>query len=248
MTSSEDKFYTPVSTDDTDPSPELPIIRAERRQSRKRSRILLSIIVLQSILCAGLGAALYGHGTYICNARFRPGSSIVHIPYRNMEFTEQKEYTTQIPGKGSLWDRLIPPGRGFIVAKRTKSGALSFQRHSSKPQAPDPSREFYCLSGIHQMHCLGVIYNATLSHHEPEQPSTAGVMTHTEHIGHCVDYLRQAIMCASDSSLELATELHTDGKVLKSVDGWNTTHQCRDWDSLYNFASEYRLGEYEGIA
>lgn len=52
-------------------------------------------------------------------------------------------------------------------------------------------------------------------------------------------------MCAGDSTLEKA--MVVDGRVVRGVNGWNVTHQCRDWESLYDFASRHRSGEEGGI-
>lgn len=51
-------------------------------------------------------------------------------------------------------------------------------------------------------------------------------------------------MCASDATLE---GLADDGSPVTGVDGWNNTHQCRDWDSLYDFASRHRMLDSDGI-
>lgn len=50
-----------------------------------------------------------------------------------------------------------------------------------------------------------------------------------DHISHCFDYLRQAIMCAGDSTLEWP-RIESDGRRF-AVDGWGVQHQCRDWVS-----------------
>jgi hypothetical protein len=47
----------------------------------------------------------------------------------------------------------------------------------------------------------------------------------------------QAIMCAGDTTLEKV--ITVDGKIIKGVDGWGVTHQCRDWKSIYDFTVEH---------
>ena len=64
---------------------------------------------------------------------------------------------------------------------------------------------------------------------------------HNAHLLHCFDYLRQDIMCAADSILEL---VDVDGT---STDGWGSTHQCRDFDALFEWAESNTLGEEDGI-
>ena len=45
------------------------------------------------------------------------------------------------------------------------------------------------------------------------------------HVKHCLDFLRQSLMCLADRTVEVQTE---EG----GVTGFGTTHQCVDWDEL----------------
>jgi hypothetical protein len=53
-----------------------------------------------------------------------------------------------------------------------------------------------------------------------------------EHRSHCVEYLRQSILCAGDTTLEGET-----GSWTKST-GWGQTHSCVDLDALTDYANE----------
>lgn len=73
------------------------------------------------------------------------------------------------------------------------------------------------------------------------------------HEWHCVDYIRQGIMCAADTTLDFAETAHVDaadGTVSKSrgFTGDNSTHQCRDWDAMVDWAVENRAGDRKSIA
>lgn len=76
--------------------------------------------------------------------------------------------------------------------------------------------------------------NSTAMHNHPP-----------EHLGHCFDYLRQAVMCAGDMTLEHAMEYKKEG--IKVVDGWNTEHQCRNYRMMYEFAEKHRYLNSGGI-
>lgn len=46
-------------------------------------------------------------------------------------------------------------------------------------------------------------------------------------------------MCSADTTLEKA--IVTDsGQIVKVVDGWDVTHQCRDWESLTRYVLEHQ--------
>jgi len=72
--------------------------------------------------------------------------------------------------------------------------------------------------------------------------------TYHGHPDHCFDYLRQILMCNLDMTYESA-RIDVDGK-RRSVDGWGSVHQCKDWTSinawmLENWQSEARLEDWK---
>jgi len=62
---------------------------------------------------------------------------------------------------------------------------------------------------------------------------------HNSHIGHCFDYLRQALMCCGDMTIEGAKQSQF-GNPLDTVDGWGIAHQCRSWDTAFAWVSEHK--------
>ncbi|KIW15642.1 hypothetical protein PV08_05691 [Exophiala spinifera] len=69
-------------------------------------------------------------------------------------------------------------------------------------------------------------YAATLNAHGKQH------MGSLHHVFHCMDYLRQAIMCLADATLE-----HIDEG---GAPGWGDTHRCGNWDSLTKWSYENR--------
>lgn len=56
------------------------------------------------------------------------------------------------------------------------------------------------------------------------------------HSVHCFDYIRQAILCNADTSLEGDT----------GHPGWGGVHQCKDIDKLREWANQRDLYKYRG--
>lgn len=85
-----------------------------------------------------------------------------------------------------------------------------------------PNATVYTTSMTHQLHCLYAVvavYSGMTSGHELEED-------HHWHMIHCFDYMRQAILCSADMSLEgLETTFpdHNGGS-----DGWDSKHVCKD--------------------
>ena len=66
------------------------------------------------------------------------------------------------------------------------------------------------------------------------------------HTYHCAELLRQAIKCAADPTLD--TTFHRSGKSTEPVTtGWNGTHICRDYGSLFAWTEEHRINEQTGL-
>lgn len=88
----------------------------------------------------------------------------------------------------------------------------------------------------------GVIRDVVKKYEKHDKSRFAGA----GHEYHCIDYIRQSIMCSADTTLDFA-ELQPDGR-RKGFSGANSTHQCRDWEALTAWAVENRAGDKAGIA
>jgi len=67
------------------------------------------------------------------------------------------------------------------------------------------------------------------------------------HIEHCFDYLRQAVLCHADLSLEPWVEDDGMTRKPKGSSGWGTLHQCRNWDNVLRWVDihAYPGNEYQ---
>lgn len=59
------------------------------------------------------------------------------------------------------------------------------------------------------------------------------------HVQHCIDLLRQTLMCHADTTLEVADE------AIGGVDGFRTEHQCRSWEQLVQWTTAQQI-KYPG--
>jgi hypothetical protein len=58
------------------------------------------------------------------------------------------------------------------------------------------------------------------------------------HRDHCLDYIRQALMCHADATFEPLTSV--------GINGMGATHQCRDFDKIFSWAYEHRSDKMHG--
>jgi Mycotoxin biosynthesis protein UstYa len=58
------------------------------------------------------------------------------------------------------------------------------------------------------------------------------------HMRHCIDLLRQALMCHADTTLEVVDEK------INGVHGFRVEHQCKDWEQLKKWTSEQQARQH----
>lgn len=84
-------------------------------------------------------------------------------------------------------------------------------------------------------------YSAALELGRNNTPNANGKEPHMDvalpHTEHCFDYIRQSLMCAADSALEKRND------TIGGVTGWGTSHQCRDFSALQEWAEMHRYSD-----
>lgn len=86
-------------------------------------------------------------------------------------------------------------------------------------------RRGFAVTMFHELHCLRLMRYA-LNGGGQYDTGTKG------HMQHCLNYLRQEILCASDVTLEPADILDRDYEVQR----FGSVHVCRNWEALFEDA------------
>ena len=156
------------------------------------------------------------------------------------------------PVTDEAWEQLFPAHHGFfshptiaparsafsafhelhcLVRHRVHRPAtcrlLVFQRLTER-QSQDGLRKSLYADGT-----LPGEASAKLSRRERDAPGHEMMETAPAHVRHCIDLLRQSIMCRPDLTVEVK-----DAE-LGGVTGFGTTHQCKDWDQLKAWVAEW---------
>ncbi|KAK2031608.1 hypothetical protein LX32DRAFT_637016 [Colletotrichum zoysiae] len=131
-----------------------------------------------------------------------------------------------------MWTDLIPRGKGWINVTREQADEL--------PDMPRLDRSLpgqqALLSVFHQMHCLYMTRAGFFAARDGRMDTV-----NATHLSHCWDYLRQAIMCAGDTTLEWKPVDDTGSS------GWGYQHMCKDYTTLFNFAEDNRYSNKKVI-
>ncbi len=118
------------------------------------------------------------------------------------------DYPVHGPDAESKWMSIYPDGFGFV---RLGEG-----------------RRILCTSMFHQLHCVDKLRRAL---DNPDDPVAT-----IPHLQHCLNYLRQMLICASDVTLE--PEEFDPSRDVTEASGVGVTHTCRDSSAIYETINE----------
>ncbi|KAJ7060894.1 hypothetical protein C8F01DRAFT_1290971 [Mycena amicta] len=135
------------------------------------------------------------------------------LPLVRIAIEESRHFDIIGAGADAQWAAIIPrnaPGGIFNVSDAS----------GRTPAQP------YMLSFFHQLRCLDIIRRTYIGEYGREMEGISR---------HCMNYLRQAILCRVDSRLEPVRQLEGD----HTVDVWGDM-TCRDWTKVYERVDEIR--------
>jgi len=126
--------------------------------------------------------------------------------------------------RDELWSN-IQYDRGMVFVDEDTVFRLGLEEARTFPW--DPSKRVYFMNIFHQLHCLRGMYEAFTYIHN------GGALEDYEHWVHCLDALRQDVICVADDGLLSVDEPH----VREVGDGH--VRQCRNFSKLDEWALEH---------
>lgn len=89
---------------------------------------------------------------------------------------------------------------------------------------------------FHQVRCLDILRDILVEYYLDQSPNATYKQPGLAH--HCMNYLRQTVMCRADVRLENVRAASGPHLTVPSV-----THSCKDWTVVYD-AAEQNFREY----
>jgi len=120
------------------------------------------------------------------------------------------------------WDS-INVDRTVVVIDHKEARRLGLPKSSN--YVWDDTKGMYIINVYHQLHCLKKLYRR-ITEDEKDLPRSSS----SEHLVHCIDALRQDVVCIADDNLRW-----NDGTSLKA-DGEGQIRQCKDFSKLEEWA------------
>ncbi|KAF7437552.1 hypothetical protein PC9H_004394 [Pleurotus ostreatus] len=133
-----------------------------------------------------------------------------------------------------LWEDLY----NFGISRIPKSQAKLLPNAT---EAIPGDEEHYAieLDVFHELHCLNRIRKTIYSDHYPDM--RISLPGNEIHMSHCLDSIRQSLMCSSDVSLIV---WRWDEEAGQSFPRGDVVHRCRDFDRIKEWALENQLGNH----
>lgn len=142
------------------------------------------------------------------------------------------------PEVDEAWDDLYR----HLVVSRINAGQAAKLGESTLRIATEPDNFVMGLDVFHQLHCLNGIRKVlpnNLPYYLEHNDTAHGVVLETHHAAHCVEMLRQLLICNADIS---PVTWKWDPLLNRSAPLIYNEHQCRDFDKVREWAFEHRLG------
>ncbi|MCJ1249426.1 hypothetical protein MMC30_006650 [Trapelia coarctata] len=127
------------------------------------------------------------------------------------------------------WDRLTSVG---IVSIHEEEAARL--PGGTARSAVNPNEYVVELEMFHQLHCLKALRNQ-LWNFEDHVEDKRTDLARQHHFDHCIDYLRQVIMCHGDVT-PVTFERKEEGGLFNPHH--KTVHQCRNFEKIFDWAAD----------
>ncbi|EDR06667.1 uncharacterized protein LACBIDRAFT_299713 [Laccaria bicolor S238N-H82] len=132
------------------------------------------------------------------------------LPLENVQITIENSvhFALDSPLGGLEWNSTLPSGGGFLYLGE--------------------NLEQFSISTFHQLRCLDIVRQGLVKFRNEGRRRTPNALVH-----HCMNYLRQMILCRSDLRLEHGRHL------LRGIAVSDVTHStCKDWGPVFKAAED----------
>ncbi|KAJ7062079.1 hypothetical protein C8F01DRAFT_1284132 [Mycena amicta] len=247
--------YSPLMADDGESEPSTPLPQRMGFAGRLTSKLTRSVIgallaIETVVLVLAIIALSMKRHQPTCFVTPSP-QKVLYSPALDAVEHEVRVYNVgftgdlspfQIPSSPKL-DMLWSDLYNFGISRITKEEAAQLPNKTHAIPG-DPGHYIAELDVFHNLHCLNKVRMALDPDYYPDwrmSTSNNWIETQknaTEHVNHCVDWIRQSLMCAGDTSVIVWQWKNWANASL--VQG-NVAHTCRKFDKIQDWAKDRML-------
>ncbi|KAI1322458.1 hypothetical protein F5Y16DRAFT_386605 [Xylariaceae sp. FL0255] len=178
---------------------------------------LIALVILSSSIFSGISGYIVGKNPPSSESQELVQLNTVPVTFEyEFNFAEAPSDLTS-----QRWESLFPSRGGFFEHPDVGDSPVSF-------------------SVFHQLHCLdGIRYaywTARNGNYSGEEHSHHAEHSSDIHVRHCLEYIRQSLMCVADTTIEQTVEAPEGGS---GVRGFGTEHTCKDYQQLVEWTSHW---------
>jgi hypothetical protein len=167
-------------------------------------------------------------------------------------FIYNRTFSEKSPESDAAWDNLFPEQAGYFTHPTIAPHRSTFSVfhllhclvcwfHDVYPAPPFLDHTTLSMKKLTRSHShqngirqgYWAVHDLAVAGGTPLKDDDLPMMISPPHIRHCIDLLRQSLMCNADLTVEVK-----DDKA-GGVHGFGTEHQCVDWDSLVSWTTEW---------
>ena len=209
---------------------------------------LLHVILLLCSASMLFLATQHEHAAQLKHSSFSPALTSLNV-YHNTRFNGTFDAPSPYRGPPSeeldeAWTRITDIG--VFGLSDTEFQKINSTYGNSAVRLPDDrgGQKAGSLEVFHQLHCLNFLRQSTyIEHYKTRvvsfQDDSNVVRTH---IDHCIEMLRQSIMCQSDLGVLTYNWVEVQDFPWPN---FNTQHQCRDFEKVLKWGKEQEVMAFE---
>ncbi|KAJ6149038.1 Protein of unknown function DUF3328 [Penicillium samsonianum] len=214
---------------------------------------MLSLFASYTVLIFGLGHASIKPD----DLHAQPSAALPYIQEKHLQslprlydqsitFNGTLDYPSKFRGAPSpdidrAWDRSINLGAVNVSLSDDDMRLLGMDPDTSVKLPPEDGGAYRLhFEFSHQMHCVNFIRMWTYQDYYKEEQAefSDSPSTQRTHIDHCIEMLRQFVMCHADTNLVSANWVAGSNSPYPN---FNTKHTCRNFDAVVDWAWDHQI-------
>ncbi|KAJ5933964.1 hypothetical protein N7454_006293 [Penicillium verhagenii] len=164
-----------------------------------------------------------------------------HVDQFDGSFAKQNRYKGPAsPAIDEGWDDITFADGGVINVDEETFNRVNASEYSVKLADEIGGGYMGSVEALHQLHCLNMLRQASYEDYYRDKPGpwedSPEILRF--HLDHCIDILRQKLMCDADAGI--LTYIWVEGHKEPFPD-FNVHHQCRDFRALKEWVRDHQL-------
>ncbi|KAF2197595.1 hypothetical protein GQ43DRAFT_424245 [Delitschia confertaspora ATCC 74209] len=211
--------------------------KSETKEEKKAGRTRFALMVITHLLVAAVYITIL---SFLMRPKNR--DSLIYSPAQSALKFEKKFFNAELndtnPYKGPPSPEQDAAWRDLLAPTAIRASEETMERiNRTSIRLKDGSGYFVTLDVYHQLHCLKY-----LRHYVHPEYYTINEPNIAEHVDHCLDTLRQYIMCNADVALNTYT---WRSNYEKPWPVFTTEHECVDWEALHSWALDHTFDGFD---